>query len=62
MADGIIVSTIMDSPGRIHLAFYEGQGADAKTMRKELSLFDMEQMHLKLTAALYYRLMNDDKR
>ena len=59
MADGdsrILVSTIEDSPGRVHVALYQGHGAEGKAMRKELSLFEMHQMHETLTKALWDRL------
>ena len=52
----IFVSTIMDDPGRIHISIASGSGKDGNILRKELSLYEMQQMHLKLTAALWFRM------
>jgi hypothetical protein len=51
----IFVTTIEDSPGRVHIAMFTGHGEKQKVMRKELSLFEMQEMHEKLTRALWDR-------
>lgn len=57
----IFVTTIMNDPGEIHISIAEGSGADTVILRKILTRYEMEQMHLKLTAALYFRLTDDSK-
>jgi hypothetical protein len=52
----IFVSTIEGDPGTIHISIASGSGKDGNILRKELSLYEMEQMHVKLTAALWWRM------
>lgn len=52
----VVVTTIEDEPGRIHIAMFRGHGVDMVEIRWELSLGQMRDMHTKLTEALYDRL------
>lgn len=49
----IFVSTIQDSPGRVHVAIKDGSGVDTRILRKELSPGEMQHMHEVLTKALW---------
>ena len=51
----IVVTTIEDSPGRIHIAITTGHGAEQQRLRKELTLGEMQDLHEKLTAGLWDR-------
>ena len=61
MSDRIFVSTIEDSPGRIHIALFEGHGADQVAMRKELTAAEMQHMHALLTKALWDRYRRQER-
>ena len=52
----IFLTTIEDDPGRVHIAMFEGHGVDQVSMRKDLTLFEMLDMHQKLTKALWERV------
>lgn len=56
MSDRIFLTTIEDAPGRVHVAMFSGHGVDQKAMRKELSLYEMREMHARLSEALWARL------
>jgi hypothetical protein len=60
--DRVFVSTIEGDPGSIHISIASGSGVDGKILRKELSLYEMQQMHLKLTAALWFRMAQSPDR
>lgn len=55
----VFVSTIEERPDRIHISIAQGSGKDTTILRKELSLYEMRQLHVKLTAALYFRWAKD---
>lgn len=57
----IFVTTIENSPSRVHITMYEGHGIGEKAMRKELSDFEMMDLHRKLTEALWARLKSEDE-
>ena len=46
-----------DDPGEITVTLYRGSGVDQVSLEKKLTVRDMERLHLKLTAALWWRSM-----
>lgn len=52
-----ICSSIEEEPDKITVKLTKGQGAEAVILEKTLSLYEMQQLHVKLTAALWWRMM-----
>lgn len=54
-------TTTEGEPGRIQIAMFEGHGADERAMRRELSVGQMQDLHEKLTKALWDHMRRGDE-